>query len=119
MSERTVTADEVRFINLVARRRVLGESAATAPPSASLEQSTAPNPSRRAAELAAAILRPGTLAAAALPTALLAVVCQLGRDGFRLMAPQGAAAGMVRGLAAGEVSVGAFAAWLEDRAVAE
>jgi prophage maintenance system killer protein len=69
--------------------------------------------------VAAAVLRPGALAGAALPTALLAVVCQLARDGYRLMAPQGAAAGMVRGLATGNVSVTAFAAWVEDRAVAE
>lgn len=119
MSEGTLTADQLRFINLVARRRVLGEPDAVAPPPMSLDEISDPRPPRRAAALAAAVVRPGTLDGAALPTALLAVICQLDRDGFRLVAPQGAAAGMVRGLAAGEVSLGAFAAWLEDRAVPE
>lgn len=119
MSEPVLSADQLRFINLVARRRVLRDAGAAAPPLLSLDEISEPTRARHAAALAAAVVRPGVLDGAALPTALLAVVCQLDRDGFRLLAPQGAAAGMVRGLAHGAVSVGAFAAWLEDRAVPE
>lgn len=119
MSEPVLTAEEVRFINLVALRRVVGDAAAAAPPAVALEPIHGPTPSRRAAEVAAALLRPGVLERGALPTALLAVVGQLHRDRFRLVAPQGAAAGMVRELAIGAIDVTAFAAWVEDRAVVE
>ncbi|HEX6538306.1 MAG TPA: hypothetical protein VF155_03910 [Candidatus Dormibacteraeota bacterium] len=110
--------DEVRFINLVAARRVAGDqSAAPDTPNARLEDVRSEEPPVRAAQLAAALARPGALAVAALPTALLAVVCQLRRDGLRLIAPQGVAAGMIRGLSTGRVGVEDFAAWLADRAI--
>ena len=114
-----LSIEELRFINLVAARRVAGDAAASPPPpQIAIEGLEEERPSRRAAELGAALARPGTLAAAALPTTLLAVLCQLGRDGYRLVAPQGAAAGMIRGLRTGSVSVDSFAGWVEDRAIA-
>ena len=113
-----LAVDEVRFINLVAARRFAAD-AALQPPALVLEGVHGDTAHDRAAALGAALLRPGVLEVAALPTALLAVCCQLRREGQRLLAPQGVAAGMIRGLAAGEVSAGGFADWLRDRAVAE
>jgi prophage maintenance system killer protein len=120
MSGVPLSVADVRFINLVAARRVCGDPAASpAPPETTLAEVRSQTPALRAAELAAALLRPGALSVAALPTALLAIVCQLDRDGYRLVAPQGAAAGMIRGLRNGSVSVSGFAAWVEDRAISE
>ena len=119
MSEAVLSLDELRFINLVAARRTGADHRASPPPPhLVIDGLDGARPARRVAELGAALARPGALAEAALPTALLAVICQLGRDGYRLVAPQGVAAGMVRGLRTGAVSVDAFAAWVEDRAIA-
>ena len=111
--------DEVRFVNLVAARRFGSVDVAWQPPALALDGLGAATAYMRAASLGAALARPGVLEVAALPTILLAVCCQLRRDGFRLMAPQGVAAGMVRGLAGGSVNATEFGAWLEDRAVAD
>lgn len=120
MSAGLLSIDELRFVNLVAARRAGGDSAATpAALDVALGDMQDEKPVRRAARLGAALARPGALQHAALPTALLAVICQLNRDGYRLVAPQGAAAGMIRGLSTGGVSVDGFAAWVEDRAIAE
>lgn len=119
MSGALLSSDELRFINLVAARRVGGDPAASpAAPGVVLGDLQSERPVRRAAQLGAALARPGAVAEAALPTALLAVICQLNRDGYRLVAPQGAAAGMIRGLRTGGVSAEGFAAWVEDRAIA-
>lgn len=119
MSEPVLTLDQLRFINLVAARRVGGDRASSPDaPQMVIEGLRGERAARRAAELAAALARPGALAEAALPTALLAVICQLNRDGYRLVAPQGVAAGMIRGLRTGAVGVDSFAAWVEDRAIA-
>lgn len=120
MSTELLNGDEVRFINLVAARRVGGDpGAAPAAPHLALEGLPGERPALRAAHLGATLARPGAVEKAALPTALLAVICQLHRDGYRLVAPQGAAAGMIRGLSTGGVSVAGFAAWVEDRAIAD
>jgi prophage maintenance system killer protein len=116
MSAGVISRDDVRFINLVAARR-FAQVASPPSPSDVSDAVDGETPYRRAASLAAALLRPGVLEVAALPTALLAVACQLARDGYSLTAPQGAAAGMVRDLARGTTSIDVFAAWLEDRAV--
>lgn len=114
-----LSVDEVRFINLVAARRVAGDAGASpASPDIVIDDVPGERSARRVAKLGAALARPGALTQAALPTALLAVICQLNRDGFRLVAPQGAAAGMIRGLSSGDVSVDGFAVWIEDRAIA-
>ena len=110
---------EVRFIGLVAARRSGGVEPAWEPPAVSLDGLGGDTPFARAASLGAALARPGVLDAATLPAILLATCCQLRRDGYRLMAPQGVAAGMTRGLAGGSVSAAEFAAWLQDRAVAD
>ena len=118
MSGELLSSEELRFINLVAARRVGGDPAASpAAPGAALGDLESERPVRRAARLSAVVLRPGVVADAALPTALLVLICQLNRDGYRLVAPQGAAAGMIRGLSTGGVSAEAFAAWVEDRAI--
>lgn len=115
-----LTVEEVRFINLVAARRVAHDAAAVPPPPhTTLDELSSEQPAHRAAQLGAALTRPGVLDEAALPSALLAVLCQLHRDGFRLVAPQGAVAGMVRGLSTGRVGQSDFAAWVEDRAIAD
>ena len=120
MSGGLLTIDDLRFINLVAARRVAGDPAASpGAPDVALGELQNEKPVRRAAHLGAALARPGAVASAPLPTALLAVICQLSRDGYRLVAPQGAAAGMIRGLSTGGVSVDGFAAWVEDRAIAD
>lgn len=120
MSGAVLSGDELRFINLVAARRVGGDPAASpAAPDVVLAAMQSEPPVRRAAHLGAALARPGAVAQAPLPTALLAVICQLKRDGYRLVAPQGAAAGMIRGLRTGGVSLDGFAAWVEDRAIAD
>ena len=119
MSGELLSSEELRFINLVAARRVAGDPAASpAAPRVELGDLQSERPARRAAHLGAALARPGAVAEAALPTALLAVICQLNRDQYRLVAPQGAAAGMIRGLRTGGVSVEGFVAWVEDRAIA-
>ena len=118
MSDPALSIDQLRFINLVAARRVGGdEQASPAPPQIAPDDLHDGPPVRRIAELGAALARPGAVTETALPTALLAVICQLNRDGYRLVAPQGVAAGMIRGLSTGAVSVDAFAAWLEDRTI--
>lgn len=120
MSGEVLSTEELRFINLVAARRVGGDPAASsAAPSLALGDLESERPVRRAAKLGAALARPGAVTAAPLPTALLAVICQLNRDGYRLVAPQGAAAGMIRSLSTGSLSAEGFAAWVEDRAIAD
>lgn len=119
MSAAPLGLAEVRFINLVAARRVAGDASASPNlTNLALDGVSADRASLRAAQLAAALSRPGALDVAALPTALLAVLCQLNRAGLRLMAPQGVAAGMIQALSTGRVDVDEFAAWVEDRAVA-
>jgi len=116
MSTDVIGLDAVRFINLVAARRFAGVDAA--PPTGDfLGSAGGDTPYERAAALAAAVVKPGALAVAALPTALLAVCCQLRREGYSLFAPQGAAAGMIRELATGVIEANRFAGWLQDRAV--
>ncbi len=116
MSSDVISLEAVRFINLVAAPRFAG--AATPPPPGDVLSSVhGDTPYRRAASLTSAVLAPGALAVAALPTALLAVCCQLGHEGYSLFAPQGAAAGMIRELAGGSIDVDRFADWLQDRAV--
>ncbi|MBV9101399.1 MAG: hypothetical protein JOZ46_10915 [Candidatus Dormibacteraeota bacterium] len=114
---RPLSAAELRLVSLVAARRFAGtqpdDSGLAGVPEAAADAA----PFARAAAVAAAVLRPGA-SAAVRPAALLAVCAQLGLDGFELLAPQGATAGMVAGLAAGTVSTAAFSRWLEDRAVA-
>lgn len=119
MSAAVLTGDEVRFVNLVAARRSGSLAPGWQPPALALDPIDGDTPFARAAALAAALARPGVLETASLPTILLATCCQLRRDGHRLMAPQGVAAGMTRGLANGSVSAAEFAAWLKDRAVAD
>lgn len=119
MSATGLSADEVRFVNLVAGRRFGSAEPGWEPLRPALDGMGGETPFMRAASLGAALARPGVLAVAPLPTILLATCCQLRREGLRLMAPQGAAAGMIRGLANGSVGIGEFAAWLEDRAVAD
>ncbi|MFN2582307.1 MAG: hypothetical protein ABR498_06155 [Candidatus Dormibacteria bacterium] len=113
----TLDPQQLRFINLVAARRFAHqEGDVPAPDVGEIDGAT---PQRRAAALAAALMQPGAVETAAAQTALLAVCCQLRRDGLRLIAPQGVLAGMVRGLATGRVTADEFAAWLQDRSVEE
>ena len=116
MSGEVMGLDAVRFINLVASRRFEGVADPPAP-SDLLGSVGGDTPYQRAASLAWALVQPDAVAVAALPTALLAVCCQLGREGYGLMAPQGAAAGMIRALANGTIERTVFAGWLLDRAV--
>jgi hypothetical protein len=119
MSSAALSADQLRFINLVAARRIGGDAhASPAAPHVEFDGAQSAPAARRVAELGAALAHPGVVAETALPTVLLAVICQLHREGYRLVAPQGVAAGMIRGLNTGDVSVESFAAWLEDRTIA-
>jgi hypothetical protein len=114
-----LSADEVRFINLVVTRRHGGGG--DPEPPRGLEEALAgviqTAPPARAAALAEALLRQAVFPSAPLQTALLALCCQLRLDGFNLLAPQGAAAGLIRELAAGKVDAAVLARWLEDRGV--
>lgn len=109
-----LSAPELGFIRLVAARRFDGPAETTegAPPPAEGETAFA-----RAAAVATAVLAAGH-SPATRPAALLAVCAQLSLDGYELLAPQGAAAGMIAGVAAGTVTATTLARWLEDRAVA-
>ena len=113
MSE--LSADDLHFINLVASRRFARVEGDV--PAPGIDAVEAPTPQARAAALATALLQAGAVNTAPAPTALLAVCCQLRRDGLRLIAPQGVLAGMIRGLENGRVAVGEFASWLQDRSV--
>ena len=109
---------DLRFINLVAARRFAGSDAS--PPQAldaALAQVIGASPYERAASLAAVLLTEGVFTVAARPTAFLAMCVQLNLHGYDLLAPQGVAAGMMAGLAAGRLDVQAVARWLEDRSV--
>jgi hypothetical protein len=75
------------------------------------------SPHHRAAAIAALLLQRRVFSSAAAETALLAMTCQLRRDGFELVAPQGAVVGMVQGLASGRMDEPTVARWLEDRAM--
>jgi len=117
VSAEVLSAAELRFVNVVAARRFAPGVDGAPPANTQTEVSAAGTAFSRAAALAISVLQPGAFINARLPTALLAVCCQLRREGYRLVAPQGAAAGMVRGLDAGRVNAVEFAAWLQDRAV--
>lgn len=116
MSTDVIGLDAIRLINLVAARRFAGVTTPP-PPGDVLASVRGDTPYARAASLASALVKPGTLAVAALPTALLAVCCQLRRERYSLFAPQGAVSGMIRELARGATEPNVFAAWLQDRAV--
>ena len=114
-----LNAADLRFINLVAVRRFTEVD--QPPPPEGLEEAldarSGSTAFTHAASLAAALLDRHVFGAAPQHTALLAMCCQLELDGYQLLAPQGVAAGMIRGVAAGEVDVDTVARWLEDRAV--
>jgi len=109
---------DLRFINLVAARRFAGSD--PSPPQAldaALAQVTGVSAYERAASLAGVLVAGGVFAVAPRPTAFLAMCVQLNLHGYDLLAPQGVAAGMMAGLAAGRLDVHAVARWLEDRSV--
>jgi hypothetical protein len=109
---------DLRFINLVAARRFAGSD--PSPPQAldaALAQVTGVSAFERSASLAAVLLASGAFSVAPRPTAFLAMCVQLNLHGYDLLAPQGVAAGMMAGLAAGRLDVAAVARWLEDRSV--
>ncbi len=113
-----LSSDQLRFINLVAARRFAGrdpepDAGAAVPQHAAAGDSAF----RRAAAVAASAARGRAFTVAPGPTALLAMCCQLANEGFELLAPQGAAAGMISGLRAGRVDEATVARWIEDRAV--
>lgn len=118
MTSRLTVAD-LRFVNRVAARRLLG---ADPPPAdgdalaAALDGAVGDTPLDRAAALAATLLGGGMFAVAPLQTTLLVVHCALALDGFILLAPQGVIVGMIRGLAH-DGDAATFARWLEDRTV--
>jgi hypothetical protein len=114
-----LSADDLRFINLVASRTFgagdpAGEARALEDALASLPEGP---PNQRAAALADALLRRRVFAVAPLTTAFLAMSCQLELSGVQLLSPQGAIVGMVRELADGAVDARTVARWLEDRSV--
>ena len=118
-SGRVLNADDVRFINLVATRR-FGGGGEHEPPRGLGEAlgGVAPtSPFARAAALAESLVRHQVFASAPLQTVLLTLCCQLRLDGYALLAPQGAAAGLIRELADGTVDAKVLARWLEDRGV--
>lgn len=119
MSAAPLGADDLRFINLVASRRFSRNDPEPAGDveAAVGEAAAAVSAHRRAAALAATLLQRHVFPSAPAQTALLALACQLRRDGFELVAPQGAVVGMVQGLASGRVDQETVARWLEDRAV--
>lgn len=120
MTEATaLRPDDLRFINLVAIRRFDPAHDPAEPQGleAALGASQNGSPHTRAATLAHELLSRHVFATAALPSALLAMVTQLARDGMQLLAPQGAIVGMIRELEGGGVDVTTVARWLEDRAV--
>jgi len=115
---RDLGAADLRFINLAAARRFAGSD--PAPPQAldtTLAKVTGVTPFERAASLAAVLLAGGVFPVAPRPTAFLAMCVQLNLNGYDLLAPQGVAAGMMAGLAAGRLDMAAVARWLEDRSV--
>lgn len=109
-----LSKDELRFIESVVGRRFGQDSAETGGLSVA---EPAKDAFHRAAAAAMTLLEAGGGASLAKPAALVAMCCQLEADGYTLLAPQGAAAGMVSGLAAGRVDAGSLVRWLEDRAV--
>ena len=114
-----LTAADVRAVNSVAVRRFAagrGDVDEAVVEALTAEQSASATAFVRAATLAAGLLTRRAVTGAPLHTALLVLHCSLSLDGFLLLAPQGVAAGMVRGLAAG-TDPAAMARWLEDRAV--
>jgi hypothetical protein len=114
-----LSAESVRFINLVATRRFAGGGEPEPPRGLdeALGALIPATPFARAAALAETLLRHSVFASAPLQTALLALLCQLRLDDFVLLAPQGAAAGLIRELADGTVDATVLARWVEDRAV--
>jgi hypothetical protein len=116
---RTLSPDDLRFVNLVAVRRFGGDRAQpyTGDLATLASRTGGATPYVRAAAAAALAVAPGTFARFAQPTALLAMCAQLALEGLQLLAPQGAVVGMVRELARGEVDVATVARWLEDRSV--
>lgn len=112
---------DVRFVNRVAARRCAGgepgpldEGSVDA---AIAEAATAEGTAFVSiATLAVSLLQRHVFASAPLPTALLILHCGLALEGYALIAPQGVAAGMVRG-AADDGDASRLARWLEDRAV--
>jgi prophage maintenance system killer protein len=115
----TLSAADLRFIYRVASARFGGSE----PPdvdddalAAAVAQADGATPYARAAALVAYLLDRRVFPAAALQAALLTLHCALALDGLSLLAPQGAAAGMVRELSKGG-DADMMARWLEDRAV--
>jgi len=108
-----LNADQLRFIRLVVSRRFGGERPADVDASAPAGDTAF----QRAAGIAASLLRDPGPGRVKRPAAFVAMCCQLDSDGYDLLAPQGAAAGMIGGLDAGRVDQGALVRWLEDRAV--
>jgi prophage maintenance system killer protein len=112
---------DLRFVNRVTARRFAGgepgpldeASVDAAIAEAAKAEGTA---FVRIATLAASLLQGHAFASAPLPTALLILHCGLALEGYALIAPQGVAAGMIRG-AAEDGDASRLARWLEDRAV--
>src|ERR1700726_2196191 len=106
---------DLRFINLVAARRFAGSD--PAPPQAldaALAQVTGVSAFQRSASLAAVLLASGVFSVAPRPTAFLAMCVELNLHGYDLLAPQGVAAGMMAGPAAGRPDRHAGAGWGEE-----
>jgi len=114
-----VTADDLRFINLVATRTFGPGGTPPEPDRLDATLAAVPEgpPNKRAAALAGALLAGRLFTSAPLVTAFLSMSCQLELGGTQLLAPQGAIVGMVRELADAGVDVGTVERWLQDRAV--
>jgi len=114
-----LTSADLRFINLVAARRFTDVPEPRSDDSvlaACLGDADAATAHERAALLAGALVRRHAFAVAPLQTVLLVIHCALVLEGFTVLAPQGAAVGMLRELGdGGDPAV--LARWLEDRAV--
>ena len=119
MSEpRTLSADQLRFINLVAARKFTDREPETADRiDAVIAGVSGETAFVRAAALVSALLGERVFTVVPQPTALLAMTVQLSLEGYELLAPQGAAAGMIAGVANGREDLRTVARWLEDRCV--
>jgi prophage maintenance system killer protein len=116
---RSLTAADVRFIHLVAAKRLAGGDAGAVDGDAidaALSAAAEGTPFARAANLAAGLLACHAFITVPLQTALLVLHCSLSLDGLIILAPQGVVAGMMQGLASSG-DADAVARWLEDRAV--
>jgi hypothetical protein len=114
-----LSATDCCFVNLVASRKYgAGDPAPPAGLDDALAAVSGKSPHERAASLAVSLLGRHVFETASAETALLVMLCQLNRDGFELVAPQGAVVGMLQGARSGSVDGGALTRWLEDRSVA-